>query len=70
MGKLMNLTDRTFDMLTVIKGLRTENQAVLCGCAGVSAAIPLSCPLQICYEPMVQNHAVVFGILPLPPSLI
>lgn len=67
MGKLIDLTDRTFDMLTVIK---TENQAVLCGCAGVSAAIPLSCPLQICYEPMVQNHAVVFGILPLPPSLI
>lgn len=41
-----------------------------CGCASVSAAIPLSCPLQICYEPIVQNHAAVFGILPLPPSLI
>lgn len=25
---------------------------------------------EICYEPMVQNHAAVFGILPLPPSLI
>lgn len=42
----------------------------ICGCASVSAAIPLSCPLQICYEPIVQNHAAVFGILPLPPSLI
>lgn len=70
MGKLIDLTDRTFDMLTVIKRVEDRKPGRpmwLCQC---ESAIPLSCPLQIYYEPMVQNHAAVFGILSLPPSLI
>lgn len=70
MGKLIDLTDRTFDMLTVIKRVEDRKPGRpmwVCQCECGNTVVVSS---TICYEPMVQNHAAVFGILPLPPSLI
>ena len=70
MGKLIDLTDRTFDMLTVIKRVEDRKPGRpmwLCQCECGNTVVVSSTNR---YEPMVQNHAVVFGILPLPPSLI
>lgn len=70
MGKLIDLTDRTFDMLTVIKRVEDRKPGRpmwLCQCECGNTVVVSSTNL---LRTNGTNHAAVFGILPLPPSLI
>lgn len=70
MGKLVDLSGRTFGLLTVLQRVEDRKPGRPCGFVNASVGIPSLYRLLIYSKKMEQSHVGAYDTSNLPPSLI